>query len=100
MKIMNEVSYFGAQETINTVTLDDPELFRYPVAYIIEVSWWQMTDAEGAALRDYIQKGGFVIVDDFKPEGWRGLQGGGWEPFRANIARLRAGTEPKVGGAK
>jgi len=32
MKIMNEVSYFGAQETINTITLDDPELFRYPVA--------------------------------------------------------------------
>jgi hypothetical protein len=38
MKIMNEVSFFGAQETINTVTLDDPELFRYPVAYIIEVA--------------------------------------------------------------
>jgi hypothetical protein len=55
MKIMNEVSYFGAQETINTVTLDDPELFRYPVAYIIEVSWWEMTDAQAAALRSSIR---------------------------------------------
>ena len=27
-----------------------------------------MTDREGAALREYMQKGGFVIVDDFKAE--------------------------------
>ena len=26
-----------------------------------------MTDREAAALRAYLQKGGFVIVDDFKP---------------------------------
>ena len=35
-----------------------------------------MTDREAAALRDYIQKGGFVIVDDFKPRR-RGRFGGG-----------------------
>ena len=28
MKIMNEVSYLGAHEEINTLALDDPELFR------------------------------------------------------------------------
>jgi hypothetical protein len=28
MKIMNEVSYFGAHEEINTLTLDDPDLFK------------------------------------------------------------------------
>src|SRR4051812_16229732 len=40
MKIMNEVSYLGAHEQeINTLTLDDPELFKFPIAYIIEVGW-------------------------------------------------------------
>ena len=69
MKIMNEVSYLGAnEEEINTLALDDPELFKYPVAYIIEVSWWTLTDAQAAALRAYMQKGGFVIVDDFKAD--------------------------------
>jgi len=63
MRIMNEVSYLAPHmDEINTVTLDDPELFKYPVAYIIEVGWWTMTDREAAALRAYIQKGGFVIV--------------------------------------
>jgi len=73
MKIMNEVSLLGAHdEEVNTLTLDDPELFRYPIAYIIEVDWWAMTDREAVALRTYLQKGGFVIVDDFKVRGFRG----------------------------
>jgi len=89
MKIMNEVSYLGAHdEEINTVTLDDPQLARYPVAYIIEVGWWTLTDREAAALRAYILKGGFVIVDDFKLPGWRGIEGGGWEPFAENMKRV------------
>ena len=89
MKIMNEVSYLGAhEEEINTVALDDPQLARYPVAYIIEVGWWTLTDREAAALRAYILKGGFVIVDDFKLPGWRGIEGGGWEPFAENMKRV------------
>jgi hypothetical protein len=90
VKIMNEVSYFGANEAINTVTLDDPELFKYPVAYIIEVSWWQMTDAQAAALRAYMQKGGFVIVDDFKADGDFGSPG--WGPFEQNMRRVLPGV--------
>jgi len=89
MKIMNELSYLGAHdEEINTLTLDDPALARYPVAYIIEVGWWTLSDREAAALRAYILKGGFVIVDDFKTPGWRGIEGGGWEPFAENMKRV------------
>ena len=89
MKIMNEVSFLGAHDDdINTVTLDDPELFRYPIAYIIEVGWWTVTDREAAGLRAYLLKGGFLFVDDFKVEGWRGLQGGGWEPFAATMRKV------------
>ena len=86
MSIMNEVSYLGAHvEEINSLTLDDPELFRFPIAYVIEPDWWAMTDAEAAALRDYLQKGGFLIVDDFKGRAFRG--GGGWEMFERNMQR-------------
>jgi hypothetical protein len=87
MKIMNEVSFIGAHDDVNTVTLDDPELFKYPIAYIIEVGWWTVTDREAAGLRAYLQKGGFLFVDDFKPEGWRG-PGGGWEPFADTMRRV------------
>ncbi len=87
MRIMNEISYLGARvEEINSLTLDDPELGKYPVAYIIEVGWWDMTEAEATALRSYLLKGGFVIVDDFKVAG--GIGGDGWEQFEANMRRV------------
>ena len=48
-----------------------------------------MTDREAASLRAYIDKGGFVIVDDFKVRGWGGgMGGGGWETFDANMRRV------------
>jgi uncharacterized protein DUF4159 len=93
MKIMNELSYLGAHDDeFNTLTLEDSELYKYPVAYIIEVGWWTLTDSGAAALRDYLLKGGFLIVDDFKAPGWRGIPGGGWEPFEANMRRVLPGV--------
>jgi hypothetical protein len=87
MRIMNEVSYLAPRmDEISSVRADDPELFHYPVAYVIEVDWWAMTDAEAANLRAYLQKGGFLIVDDFKRPGDFGSPG--WEPFEANMRRV------------
>jgi Domain of unknown function (DUF4159) len=92
MRIMNDISYLGPRtEEVNVLTLDDPELLKYPVAYIIEVGWWTLSNSEAAALRAYMQKGGFVIVDDFKMFGWRGNDTGGWEPFEANMKRVLPG---------
>src|SRR6478736_50636 len=77
MRIMNEVSYLGPHlEQINSVRADDPELFRYPIAYVIEVDWWDMTEKEVTNLRAYLKKGGFLIVDDFKVRGAFGRFGG------------------------
>jgi hypothetical protein len=93
MQIMKEVSLLDVHaDDMNVVTLDDPELFKYPIAYIIEVGWWTLTEIEVAALRAYLQKGGFLIVDDFKVEGWRGLPGGGWQPFEDNVRRVLPGV--------
>ena len=38
MRIMNAISTLGPHvEEVNTLSLDDPEIFTYPVIYIIEV---------------------------------------------------------------
>jgi hypothetical protein len=86
MRIMKDICLLDVRiDDINVVTLDDDELSRYPIAYIIEPGWWTLNMREAAALRRYLQKGGFLIVDDFKPDGWRGAMGGGWKPFADNI---------------
>src|SRR4029078_2842564 len=62
MKIMNEVSYLGGRdEDTNALTLDDPLIFKYPVAYIIEVGWWTLTDREAAGLPTYLAQGVLVM---------------------------------------
>ena len=98
MNIMNEVSYLSPHvDDINVLTLDDPDLFKYPIAYVIEVDWWAMTDSEAAELRTYLQKGGFLIVDDFKPRRFRGGFGSdfgsGWEVFAAQMRRVLPGGQ-------
>jgi hypothetical protein len=70
-KILNEVTFLGPHiEETNILALDDPELFKYPIAYLCEPGGWYVSDQEAASFRAYLQKGGFVIVDDFRYQHW------------------------------
>jgi hypothetical protein len=92
MRIMDALTTLMPQvDQVNTLSLEDPEIFKYPVIYMIEVGWWQMTDAEAVNLRAYLDKGGFVIIDDFKVPG--GIGGGGWEHFAANMKQVLPDAE-------
>jgi hypothetical protein len=80
-KILNEITYARPRlDGSNILSLDDPELFNYPIAYMAEPGFWTMTDKEAESFRAYLKKGGFVIFDDFREaEGhWVNLQ----EQFR------------------
>jgi hypothetical protein len=55
----------------NVHTFDDPEMLRYPVVYLTEPGYWFPDEAEVLGLRLFLQKGGFLIVDDFHfPNEW------------------------------
>jgi hypothetical protein len=44
----------------------DPNLFKYPFAYTCEVGHMMLSDEEVAGLREYVLRGGFLLVDDFR----------------------------------
>jgi hypothetical protein len=70
-KILGEVSTVGARlGTSSVVTLEDPALFDHTIAYIVEVGDWTPSETEAAALRRWMQRGGFLIVDDFQSRDW------------------------------
>lgn len=50
--------------------IGDPELFKYPIAYMAEAGFWTMNDKEAGNLSEYMQKGGFLIFDDFGGSHW------------------------------
>jgi Domain of unknown function (DUF4159) len=53
------------------LTLDDPDLFRYPIAFMWEPGFWTLTDREAESFRAYLQKGGFAVFEDFDgPQQW------------------------------
>ena len=47
------------------LTLDDPQLMKYPIALMWEPGFWNLTDGEAEAFRAYLRKGGFAIFEDF-----------------------------------
>ncbi len=66
MILVDELTSLDARRgASNIIALDDPDLFKYPVAYMAEPGYWTMTDREAEAMRNYLLKGGFVIFDDF-----------------------------------
>jgi hypothetical protein len=61
--------------------LDDPELFKYPIAFMWEPGFWTLTDSEASSFRAYLLKGGFAIFEDFD-----GAQQ--WGQFEAQMRRV------------
>ena len=47
------------------ITLNDDRVFDYPWLYAVEVGQWYLDAAEAALLREYLDRGGFLMVDDF-----------------------------------
>ncbi len=64
--------------------LTDDRLFDYPWIYATQTGWWGLTDAETDRLREYLLRGGFLVVDDF----WGAEQ---WEVFRRTMERVFPG---------
>jgi len=50
--------------------LTDPDLFKFPIVYMWEPGFWQLSDLEASRFREYLLKGGFAIFDDFEQEQW------------------------------
>lgn len=50
----------------NIFSFTDPELYNYPFVYISEPGYWVPSDEEIQGLRDYLLKGGFIMVDDME----------------------------------
>ena len=70
-KILSELSTVRARtDASNVLALDDPELFKYPIAYMCEPGFWQPSEPEVLGLRNYLLKGGFLIFDDFVDNQW------------------------------
>lgn len=55
--------------------LNNDSLFNFPWLYAVEVGSWVLNDQEAARLREYLLRGGFLMVDDFHGQSqWIGFE--------------------------
>ncbi len=64
--LVRRLSVIDARSVEQPVNLDDgDEVFYWPWLYAVEVGQWDLSDAQAAKLREYLLRGGFLMVDDF-----------------------------------
>ena len=73
--------------------LTDERIFDYAVLYLTEPGYWRTNAAEIESLRKYLDRGGFLIIDDFHDYG-RDQFGPQWNNMYDNIKRVFPDREP------
>ena len=63
---VRRLTRINARSVEQPVDLDDgDDVFYWPWLYAVEVGHWQLTDEQVQKLREYLLRGGFLMVDDF-----------------------------------
>src|SRR6266705_3957452 len=67
--VLGEVTNVKTSATsFQIVDIDSPDLFKYPFAYLCEPGYLELSDKDVKNFREYLERGGFVMVDDFRGE--------------------------------
>jgi len=64
---VKEVTGINAKsDAYQIVDIDSPELFDFPFAYMCEPGYLSLNEKDTENFREYLDRGGFVLVDDFR----------------------------------
>jgi hypothetical protein len=78
---VRRLSRLSVRSVEQVIDPDTEQVFDWPWIYAVEVGYWDLTDAQCKKLRDYLLRGGFLMVDDF--HGTRE-----WQGFMASMTRI------------
>ena len=66
---VRRLSRVDARSVEQVINIEDPnEVFDWPWLYAVQTGEWGLTQHQGAILREYLQRGGFFMPDDFHGE--------------------------------
>ncbi len=70
------------------ISVGSPTLFNYPFAYMLEVGTLNLSSSEATNLREYLLRGGFIMIDDFHG-------GHEWDSFYRQLKKIFPQREPE-----
>jgi len=62
---MKRLTHVNTNEDSQSISLVDDRLFDYPMLYIVEAGFASISEPEARNLKEYLLRGGFLLVDDF-----------------------------------
>jgi hypothetical protein len=78
---LNRLTRINGRSTEQVVSPDTDDIYNYPFVYAVMVHTWTFNDDEAKRMREYLLKGGFLMVDDF-----HGTQD--WEDFMRGMRQI------------
>src|SRR5882757_5921283 len=79
---VRRLTRIDARSVEQVVELDgSDDIYNWPVMYAVEVGHWDLPDNQAKQLREYLLRGGFLMVDDF--HGTRE-----WETFVRSLRKV------------
>jgi hypothetical protein len=78
---LRRLTRVDARSYQQVVDLESDAIFNFPFVYAVQVQSWTFTDQQAARLREYLLRGGFLMVDDF-----HGTQE--WEVFVNSMQKI------------
>jgi hypothetical protein len=78
LRRLTRVHVRSAEQPVN---LDEGDQYDWPWLYAVEVGHWELTDAQAKAMREYLDRGGFFMCDDF-----HGTEE--WEVFERSMRKV------------
>jgi hypothetical protein len=62
---LRRLTRLDARPTQQVLEPDSDDLFNWPWLYAVNVATWDFTDSQAARMREYLLRGGFLMVDSF-----------------------------------
>ncbi len=92
---LRRLTRINAKPTEQVVDLDSDDIFNWPFVYAVQVQTWTFSDAQALRMREYLLKGGFLMVDDFHGAAdWESFMRGMRKVFPdRNVEDLQNGDE-------
>ncbi len=82
MLALNRLTLVNGRSVEQAVNLDEgDDVYNYPFLYAVRPGEWQLTDSQAAKMRDFIDRGGFFLCDDF----WGTSE---WDVFMESMRRV------------
>lgn len=80
-QILRRLTRIHVRSVEQIIDIGSHDMYDYPFILAISIGDWELNDEETQNMRDYLDRGGFLVVDDFHGEAE-------WVNFAQGIARI------------